>query len=236
MAIPVFVTYTTNNIGGTDLVLTLPGSLAVGDLLIAHCSCTESTNGSFSDATGDWTLIHSDVQGGTSNGVTQYVYFRVVDGTEDATYTFVSGRAGQNTGFIIHITGANPLDPIGEAVIDSTGGSPAQVSLASQTLPANSLCLIIGSASDDTGTFANYSMQNDNPTWTERYQREDTNNSGMMAMATGPRAAAGATGTITATFTTDNHILGFVSINEAPPASSTRSPSGGVAVGSPMMY
>jgi hypothetical protein len=217
MAIPTYVSHTQGNVNGTNLVINTPASLAVGDLLIAHCSSTEGSTGTFSDSTGDWTPVTGDGQGTASNGVTSYILSRVVDGTEDASYTFVSGKSGQNVGAITHFTGNATVTPISVSGSAKTNGAAAPV-ISTLTPNANSLCVIFVSVSDDGVNPSGYVMATDNPTWTERYEFEDTANSGITTMATGPRAAATGTGNISITNTGDNTVINFIAISEAPAA------------------
>lgn len=97
--------------------LPMPSGVQVGDYLIAHLTYRQ---GSVSPVTGPagWTLLRSDDSITDSGGVTGFIYTRIADGTEAASYTFTMHDFRAASGGIIAYSGvktALPIDVTSEA-------------------------------------------------------------------------------------------------------------------------
>ncbi len=148
LASPIFQSATTaSTAGATSVSCDKPASVAVGDLMIAHVTqrLAEAVM-----VSGGWTLIASGV---TSNVplVKGDVYYRIVDGTEAASFSFSWTTSQKAVVGIARITGASTIAPI-----DAAGTPHAPVSSVTDEVVAavtttgpNRLLLAIGWTADN---------------------------------------------------------------------------------------
>lgn len=109
---------------GPSITITTPATAVVGDVLVACIGTDTDSSGIFSNKPG-WVLVNQNRWFGT---VGLAIYYRVVDGTEDASYTF---RVDVDTtcryvGFIICVQGADTTNPITAFTNDKSNISVAQ--------------------------------------------------------------------------------------------------------------
>ena len=194
------------------LTIPVPAGTVVGDVMIAAVTVRPCSNAALPctvtvGAHADWTLVNSQQQpagGGTGgNGNQLFVYQRVFTGTEPTAYTWNFGGAPIQAGVaggILSFSGVDTTSPI----VAQQGAVTA--SSSSHTAPQI-----------DTGTVTNTMLvsthaSNSSTLWvppggmTERVDaasRVVTDDLGLaIEMNTEPRAAAGLTGTRTATYLT----------------------------------
>jgi len=119
----VLETYTTANTGGsllTSITVNKPSGAAVGDLLIAFMT---GTNGTTDWATlAGWTMINEVI--GVGDG--RAAQYRIVDGTEGATFIFsATSSGGRLCASIVRISGADNITPINAQTLTSDLVSPS---------------------------------------------------------------------------------------------------------------
>ncbi|MDZ7661486.1 LamG domain-containing protein [Thiohalophilus sp.] len=195
---------TTNTSNGSPLSLDIPAGVETGDVLIAQVAVRRDdfcfTNCDNISAPAGWTKVRDDVSGlWLDRTSTQTIYYRVVDGSEPASYqwTFPNDRAA---GGITAFSGVDVTDPIdddsGQADDDSTITAPSVTS----TEDNGYLVALFASASGNTDVTPTASL-------TTLYQPRTGGGPNGIAIATGIQALpnAGATGDRTATASdTDN--------------------------------
>jgi MSHA biogenesis protein MshQ len=194
---------------GSSIAIVVPAGTSVGDVMIAGvgfrpCSSTSGRNCTKTIAADpDWTLLAAIDQragGGTGGyGLRLFIYYRVVDGSEAASYTWSAGGSPASTGIvggILTFSGVDASNPIVAHAGQATANGQ------NHTAP-----------SINTGTVANTMLVSthvalSSGTWTvpagmtERIDRASVatpNDLGIsLEMNTEPRAATGNTGTRTA--------------------------------------
>ena len=200
----------------SSVVLTKPTSLAVGDLLVAALSnaATSGTPGSFTVPSG-WTEQSNLVSAGvSSNLVRLQILTKVADSSDVAASNFtftVSGHAGFVAGGLSRISNMGAVSGNANKTQNDSTSSPITFTGFTPTRTDNLLMMFATTygTAGSIGAFSGYSVTTDNPTWTERYDLNNGSNRAALAMATGPRTGANATGTvsISATLPTDADTL-----------------------------
>jgi uncharacterized protein DUF6701 len=195
-----------------SLTITVPAGTAVGDVMIASVAVRPCSNAALPCtvtvlAHSDWTLVDSRFQpagGGTGgNGNQLFVYQRVVTGTEPSSYSWYfagtpthSGAAGG----ILSFSGVDTTNPIvaqqGTLTPSGSSHTAPQVDVGSVT----NTMLVSTHASNSSTTWAFP------PGMTERVDASSSPPPDALGLSlevnTETRAAAGLTGTRTATYTT----------------------------------
>lgn len=195
MAVQYASVQTTNNLSSdtTDITITKPTSLAVGDLMVAHI--TYQRDRTFTPATG-WSSLAGTADSATTlddgAALKASVQWKVADSSDVAasnfSWTITNGR---NAGAIYRIIGQDLDTPIGAfntAVVNNT----TTPSFGNTITPvvASSLLLMLNTGRDQTAGSA-YAIVISNPTWTERYDMTGTGSYGITgATATRPEITA----------------------------------------------
>src|SRR5574338_80864 len=104
------VATTTNvNTASTSYVLNKPAGTTTGDILVAAV-VLNAASGQNLTAPAGWTRAYSSPADGGSTGANNttvfqslYVYWRVVDGTEGATFTFTAAVSAKGSGNVVAI-------------------------------------------------------------------------------------------------------------------------------------
>jgi type II secretory pathway pseudopilin PulG len=183
--------------GGTSVVVTAPGSISSGDLLIAAVSTDGSTAGSISSPAG-WTLLDRGID--SAGAITLGVWYRIAGASEPANYTFTWTGNQQAYGWISRFTGHNSSTPVNALAAQggsSTSASPPCPSVT--TMVANSMIVRIGA-------FDRAPITVDNPGLSGHTAiTMDRSNTGTNASSGGAgykqQAAIGASGTVNFTLT-----------------------------------
>ncbi|MFN0038588.1 MAG: hypothetical protein ACKVP2_03655, partial [Burkholderiales bacterium] len=194
------------------LTIPVPAGTMVGDVMIAAVTVRPCSNAGLPctvtiGAHADWTLVNSQQQpagGGTGgNGNQLFVYQRVVTGTEPAAYTWTFGGAPIHAGVaggILSFSGVDTSSPIvaQQGAITASASSHTAPQINTGTVTDT---MLVSTHASNSSTF-----------WvppagmTERVDvasRVVTNDLGLaIEMNTEVRAAAGLTGTRTATYLT----------------------------------
>lgn len=164
------------------LTITKPTNTASGQVMVAVVSGAGTTTIS---APSGWTLI----QDTTSGSMRQLSYYRVAGASEPANYAFTSSASRNASGGITTFSGVNTTVPV-EASGEANGASGNAVAPAITTLTTNDMIL----ASYTTVAATTWTP----PTgMTERWDKASSSTTSGMASV--PQAAAGTTGTKTAT-------------------------------------
>ncbi len=212
----------------TSITVTKPTGLAEGDLMVAVVGGVDGTD--------DWTLTGWTEVDSTfyvaSSRTTSYVLLAKVASSGDAAasnFTFSGSTANAVGAAIMRFTGdefggtANILsdrdtsDTFSETSETFTGGvTPTQTN----TLLV--MGVVTGGDNGDTPAIDDYSVANNDPTWTERLEQDINNNTNtsesVIALATGTYSPASATGDYTLTLSGGAHVnaIGFLlSISES---------------------
>lgn len=189
------------------VVITKPVSLAVGDMMVAQISGSNTIgNPTITPPSVGWTAT---IPQANPNATDSYaMYTKIADASDVAatnfTFTIDRGATGTSVGhgFIHRITG----NDLTVAVVASNSGTGSNASaLSSSGITPGNQCLFLILVGHITlaasRTISAYAVANSNPTWTERADATSllaTLNVGC-AMATGPSSLATASGNATAT-------------------------------------
>ena len=182
-----------SGVAGASPVLTKPAGVSVGDLLLVHAQIRGGT-GSAATPPAGWNLI--DRQDSTTIEGSAF-WYRVVDGTEGATFTFSLSNSASSA-IIAAYSGIDPVNPIDG--FTSISGSVLQVyTMPALTTTKDGTTLVIGGGQKDpTGSFALTPGS-----WTTRTNTPTSSAYSQLSEAAGP-ATAGSTGTFTVTGATAN--------------------------------
>lgn len=113
---------------GTSLVVTTPTPIQPGDVMIAWLYLS-ATNTTVAIPAG-WNLgRHRDV----GSGPTIAVYWRLVDGSEPASYTFTLGQAVRAIATVAAYSGLSPTSPVGSLRTVEPGGSSTTLTIPATT-------------------------------------------------------------------------------------------------------
>lgn len=176
--------------GATSAIINKPASVAVGDLLLACVGI--STNNNIT-STGWTSVIQQAPAAGTGR---LGILYRVVDGTEGASFTFSFTTASNGIGVISRYTGVYAVTPIeaqssGNGASSTTHTAPTATSVSANAFIAR---VYFGIPSNFTSA-RSYTITGP----PELYDASHT--AGYTVMSAGDvQAVAGATGTQAATF------------------------------------
>lgn len=181
----------------SDVTITKPSGVAVGDLLVAHILMDGV---GLSSSPSGWTQEYAT---NLPIGGTSYIYSKVADSADvSATnYTWVTGVGSAKTGgSITRVSGGVSTSPItskNSATSTATGTGPISYSITVTPSLANSLLLFfigyVATAGITSHSASGYAITTDNPTWTEAYDINDADKV-QMSMAYATRSATTATG------------------------------------------
>jgi len=178
MAITLESAQNANAADNTNITITKPVDLAVGDLMVAHICTYDNDNVPLTmDILSGWTAI-VDNQGvvvGVVN-MNYRAFYKIADAADAAaenfTFTSSGGTADLISGAIMRITGYAPGTPLATAATGSQNNSatPSIAGAAVTPTIANSLILQMWCANTGgAGPFGTYAIATSNPSWTEAY-------------------------------------------------------------------
>ena len=183
---------TVNSASGASVVVSRPAGAQVGDLLVAQVAFhTHSFVGTITAPAG-WTTVRVDDD---SNHEMQGVFWKFVSGSEPATYTFTNTTADtgrEGSGGIVAYDGVDTVSPIDAhgATVYPTGGTSITAPSLNTTVPGTRLLTLVGQRANGPVT---------PPTgMTERFEVTSSNQN-LVELSDQAIAAAGTTGTRTAT-------------------------------------
>ena len=134
---PEYVSHTSASTETSTASLSIPSSLAVGDLLlilIGDASSKSAFYNSFVAGTSvpsGWTKLNE--WGDTVSDIHIGIFYRIVDGSEGSSVSISSQFSSRVYGFCVHITGANETTPIGGAGVASINGGKAALVISGLT-------------------------------------------------------------------------------------------------------
>ncbi|TFW10301.1 hypothetical protein E4K72_01685 [Oxalobacteraceae bacterium OM1] len=120
------------------LAIAVPAGTASGDVMVASIAVRPST--AAVTAPSGWTLVRQVVQGSNS-ALTLQTYYRVVSGTEPASYTWTASGGTAASGGIISLTGADTSFPVDAENGQATASSTTHTAPSLTTTQANSLLI-----------------------------------------------------------------------------------------------
>lgn len=200
----------TNTSINKDAVSVLkPSGLAVGDLMLAHVACSRSDAGSMAahTSTGFTEVATDESNSGTAtNRATALYKIATADDVSASSFTFTSSGGPNSSAVALYrfsgassVTGAADDNP-------STTATPTFTNTITPTFADSILVFMASCANAGGATFSGYAVTTDNPTWTERYDVQETgvasDGDTSIAGATGPRSQTTATGNSTVTIST----------------------------------
>ena len=217
--------------GGTSLVITKPVSLAVGDLLVAQLTSSNSGTPPAFNLPAGWTQQLNVLSAGTLEfDVRLQVMTKVADSADVAasnfTFTIASSTIG---GALSRITGFGKVSGSSSGVQNDSTASPFSFS---GFTPDRTDCLYMifacangPAASGIYPSFSGYGVATDNPSWTEAYDFTYSPNDRLgMAMGYASRAAITATGNVTVSLSLPSNTdtaVGIIAISPTLSATST---------------
>ena len=141
MAFPVVEATATSNGKSTSLSVTLPASIASGDLLVLFMAGRDNVGTGGIGFPAGWTELHDDLDTGDSRTAVAY---RIADGTEGASITVTMSSARDLVSLVYRISGTSGNAPeMGTATGDSN--SPNPPSLTPSWGSKDTLWLVYGS-------------------------------------------------------------------------------------------
>lgn len=196
---------------GTSVTITKPVSLAAGDVMVAHIAIDDDGGvGDILTPTG-WTLVKSVIE--TTDDTAFKLFMKVATSSDVAASDFTFSLNSQShsyTGSIARITGSG----FTYQVDDGESESNASATFSGGVTPnvANTLLMFyVVTGASTAASVSNYAITTDNPTWTERFQLDETSGGDITtAMATASRTATSATGDFTATIGTTADATGVL--------------------------
>jgi hypothetical protein len=191
MAIPVLVSFTENSsTGASSRVLTKPASVAVGDLLVIIAATDDTSN--LMQFKGNAIPGFTEIGGLGNSSMDVHIaaFYRVVDGTEGASFTVTSSSSDDFTCWCLRITGANRWNPI-DAIDDGYATSTVDAVIPAVTTTVND-CLVLACHAYDGGDNGTYTITGTG--WTSVDQNKTGSGSGNLSAGVARRdqATAGA--------------------------------------------
>lgn len=160
---------------GSNLVITKPTGLAVGDLMVAVITQVNTTG--ISSPAG-WTQYTNKAS--VAGSVFILVDYKIADAADVAAtnFTWLNGSGNNVAGAILRVTGSSTSTPMSSNAKDGTPGATTTPSFSSSVTPLNPSSLILfclGSlrSAGAAQTASGYAVTTDNPTWTEVFDFND---------------------------------------------------------------
>lgn len=195
MAITLVTSLESQTVANT-LAATTPGSVSVGNTLIAQCGVNNLTATVTPPA--GWTTVNSQTSpGGGTLGANVWIFYKIADSSDAAasTFTFGSSVSQALRVFIMNYSGIDQVTPLDSTNKDlnTNVNSPGSKTFSNSVTPTNPDSLLMASfVGDDVNlTVSSISIANDNPTWTKIY------NDTITQIWTAIRPQTTATGTMT---------------------------------------
>jgi hypothetical protein len=200
---------TANHGSGTSVSVSLPASVAAGDLLVMVIQTSAGAAPTVNAVTG-WT--HLITKQTSVTGFAFDVFYRVADGTEGSTVTVTTTAAANFQVIVARVTGADTVTPINASASGSVAAGSTAATPSITTTAANCLIVSIASPVSTATSTAPTGM-------TKRWQDNNGAVGNEISWADVVQAAAGATGTQTWTIgATTSFATAVVTIAVAPGA------------------
>lgn len=181
---------------GTNVTITKPTSLAVGDLMVAHLYKQASSSPTIDTLSG-WTSLLNTANGNSRTSV----QYKIADSGDVAASNFTFTGGGTDafmSGAIWRITGtaSTPIDT--NSTLNTWSGTSADIAMGITPARASNLLLILvgGSGIGSDSDFSGYAIATSNPSWTEAYDVNGTSNLSQIAGAYAIRPEITATGNV----------------------------------------
>ncbi|MDM7998974.1 MAG: YDG domain-containing protein [Dehalococcoidia bacterium] len=195
-------TATTADTSTTSLTINKPAGVVAGDVMLANIA--KEGNDTTNPSSPGWTLVASADLGGMTQRHGAVLY-RVVDGTEGASFTFALGT-GTNRAVcaIVSISGVDTSGPtpfdVAPGAISVQGNQQAVVATSITTVSPNAAIVMFGMAANDNPTWSGWTTTSPGAL-TELYDAQTTGAGGQASVgaAWATKADAGPTGTGVAT-------------------------------------
>lgn len=181
-----------------DITITKPTGLSVGDIMVAYITIPDNFVAPVTAPSGWSTLDSEDGVGAV------YIFHKIADSSDVSASNFTFNLSGSYKvgGSITRISGGGYV-ATGGIGDDNSGDTSIAISTPLTPPVSDSILLMFfsGSGSGDTGrSISGYAITNDNPTWTEAYDFQDTTgNDSVMSMAYASRPEITSTGNFSAT-------------------------------------
>lgn len=194
--------------------IAFPATVNAGDLILLQIGVFSVTPDTPSGPAGAFTPIRNDTTNGGSGGapIKSYLYSYVADGTEGGTNLSITGNGGSNWYYaagMLRISGANTTSPVNaQAAAVGTNGdtTPDFANTITPNVADTLLCFFYANGDSDTAV-GGYSIDNNNPTWSEQYELLWGAEDYTISMATGVYTATTATG--------NSHVTGALSTSRS---------------------
>lgn len=201
---PVFESISSVSVtGGHPLNIPKPSGLQVGDLMVAIIGAPNDFSTSSSDG---FTELY-DFYANEGNMCHMGVYWKIATASDVAAtdFSFTTNTSQSINGCILRISGANQTNPINASSNNINTANTSNPSFSGITPSiGNCLMLVAVNHADNQRSVSGYTIPNDNPSWTERYDAQgvtgDTGRGFGMAVATAPRPQTTATGNWSCTY------------------------------------
>jgi hypothetical protein len=229
---------------GSNLTITKPTGLAVGDYLLAHLTgiVGGSDNADSWDTPSGWTLLHNDSNSTNLNSsVSCVVFYKIADSGDAAASNFLFTKNGNNShyecGALYRISGANGITS--STNTQTNDATPAFNNTITPVFASSLLLFLVSSSSAGTGAqnVSSYAITNDNPTWAEVYDigrtEADGTDRGVMAGAWASRTQTTATGNSSCTLSQTQNTIGIIISFSPIVAASAVADVGGVSIVGP---
>jgi hypothetical protein len=196
------------------VTVTKPSGLAAGDLMVAFCA-NPGQAGDINTPSG-WTLMAAYNAEDDSNLNEVRVFAKIAEASDASASDFTfshSSPAGEQSAVLYRITGTfasvNNIYAIVAQIGSDTADDVYRFSTGITPSVANSLLIMFvssfGNGSNDSPVDT-YTLQTDNPTWTERHDASYNSQDFNYATATATRTETTATGYYQVTFNTSGDV------------------------------
>ncbi len=199
---------------GSPLVVTKPSGLTAGDLMIAHISGINPSAGELELPTpGGWTLGGQDTA--VHNGCAILAVFYKIATSDDAaassfSFSNATGSPLLMGGAIYRVSGTGSTITVSIDVENTNTSTPSFSNTVTPTVASSLLLFLVTAEGSGAGSVASYAVTTDNPSWTERYDFDET---GQFSESDGDALMGGATATRVQTTATGNSSCTLTGIN-----------------------
>lgn len=182
------------SVGTTNHAVSTPTGFQSGDLLIT--AFTNPVNATITPPSG-WTEVFDGLTLGGPNNFDRYLAWKIADGTEGSSQTFVSTVSGRPAGVMAAFSGVDQTTPIEQATETTPSGAGTAYTTGTIT-PTKDNCMILVLLYGYISAAGTLSFTPD-ASYTERFDIPNTNNgAGIEGQTLLQTSAAAATGTGTA--------------------------------------
>lgn len=183
-----------------DLNIPKPSGLSVGDLMVAVVLNADTSG--FNTPSG-WDLVESRWETNSFGSLrsVRAIYTKVATSSDTSASDFFFDKNGISSGPLIGVmlrisgnsfSGADNIKVSSyKETTSASSGSNTDINDGLKPLGEDSLLVIVADNSNQSASASNYRIQNNNPTWTERYDDDETRS---LHIATATYASTDATG------------------------------------------